>query len=324
MSRQVTIGLGVVGLLLLFLASSALFTVHQTKQALVLQFGNPVRVIKEPGLQFKLPLIQQVEYFERRVLGLDAPAVEVILGDQRRLVVDSFARYRIADPLRFRQSVGNESAFIARLEPILYSALRSVLGEVSLFELLSEDRAKLMARIRDGTNVELQRFGVEVVDIRIKRADLPKENSEAIFRRMRAERLREANELRAQGAEVAQRIRARADRERTVLVAQAKRDAEVLRGEGDSEAIRIFAEAFGQDKDFFAFYRSMQAYREALGDAQTNFVLSPQSEFFRFFDRLGLDVGTTGRIGGGTPTPAPEASGGAPAVRAPAPATGAD
>ena len=324
MSRQVTIGLGVVGLLLLFLASSALFTVHQTKQALVLQFGNPVRVIKEPGLQFKLPLIQQVEYFERRVLGLDAPAVEVILGDQRRLVVDSFARYRIADPLRFRQSVGNESAFIARLEPILYSALRSVLGEVSLFELLSEDRAKLMARIRDGTNVELKRFGVEVVDIRIKRADLPKENSEAIFRRMRAERLREANELRAQGAEVAQRIRARADRERTVLVAQAKRDAEVLRGEGDSEAIRIFAEAFGQDKDFFAFYRSMQAYREALGDAQTNFVLSPQSEFFRFFDRLGLDVGTTGRIGGGTAPPAPDASGGAPAVRAPTPATGAD
>ncbi len=306
MSRQITIGLGIFGLLLLFLAGSAVFTVHQTKQALVLQFGNPVRVIQEPGLKFKLPLIQQVEYFERRVLGLDAPAVEVILGDQRRLVVDSFARYRIADPLRFRQSVGTESAFIARLEPILYSSLRSVLGEVSLFELLSEDRAELMARIRDGTNVELQRFGVEVVDIRIKRADLPQENSEAIFRRMRAERLREANELRAQGAEVAQRIRARADRERTVLVAQAKRDSEVLRGEGDSEAIRIFAEAFGQDREFFAFYRSMQAYREALGDKQTNFVLSPQSEFFRFFDRLGLDTGATGKVGS---APAPVSSG---------------
>ncbi len=325
MSRQITIGLGVAAVALLFLAASALFTVHQTKQALVLQFGNPVRVIQEPGLKFKLPVIQQVEFFERRVLGLDVPPVEVILGDQRRLVVDSFARYRIADPLRFRQSVGSESAFIARLEPILYSSLRSVLGEVSLFELLSEDRAQLMARIRDGTNTELQRFGVEVVDVRIKRADLPQENSEAIFRRMRAERLREANELRAQGAEVAQRIRARADRERTVLVAQAKRDAEVLRGEGDSEAIRIFAEAFGQDKEFFAFYRSMQAYREALGDEQTNFVLSPQSEFFRFFDRLGLDAGTTGRVGGRqTPPPAPGASSGAPALASPSPVTATD
>ncbi len=324
MNRQLTIGLGVAALILLFLASSALYTVHQTQQALVLQFGDPVRVVKEPGLRVKLPLIQQVEFFERRVLGLDVPPVEVILGDQRRLVVDSFARYRIADPLRFRQSVGSESAFIARLEPILYSSLRSVLGEVSLFELLSKDRDKLMARIRDNTNTELQRFGVQVVDVRIKRADLPKENSEAIFRRMRAERLREANELRAQGAEVAQRIRARADRERTVLVAQANRDSQVLRGEGDSSAIRIFAEAFGEDPEFFAFYRSMQAYRAALGDEQTNFVLSPRSEFFRFFNRLGLDTGSPGKVEGAPAAPSASVTGGEPAATASTPTAVAD
>ncbi len=304
MTRQLGIGIGVGAVLLLMLLGGALFTVHQTKQALVLQFGDPVRVIKEPGLHVKLPLIQQVEFFERRVLGYDAPAVELILGDQRRLVVDAFARYRIADPLRFRQSVGSELAFVARLEPILYSALRSVLGEVSLFELLSADRVKLMARIRDSSNVELQRFGVQVVDVRIKRADLPKENSEAIFRRMRAERLREANELRAQGAEIAQRIRARADRERTVLIAQAQRDAEIKRGEGDAEAIRIFAKAFGQDPQFFAFYRSMEAYKKALSDKDTSFVLSPKSEFFRFFDKLGL-ANVRGAAGAGNAGAAP-------------------
>ena len=287
--RALMIALGVVAAVGLFLLANALFTVHQTKQALVLQFGNPVRVVKEPGLNIKIPIIQQVEYFERRVLDFDAAPVELILGDQRRLVVDAFARYRIDDPLRFRQTVGTEQAFVGRLSPIVISALRNVLGETSLFELLSADRRELMERIREQTNSRLAGFGVEVVDVRIKRADLPPENMEAVFRRMRAERLREANELRAQGNEIAQRIRARADRERTVLLAEAERDAQILRGEGDAEAIRIFAEAAGEDPEFYAFYRSMQAYLQALSDDTTSYVLSPASEFFRFFRTLGLD-----------------------------------
>lgn len=307
MSRQFVLGLGATLVVLLFLLADALFIVHQTKQALVLQFGNPVRVIQEPGLNLKLPVIQQVEEFERRVLDYDAPSVELILGDQRRLVVDAFARYRIADPLRFRQSVGSELAFVARLEPILYSGLRSVLGKVSLFQLLSADRAALMNAIREEANRQLDRFGVEVVDVRIKRADLPKENSDAIYRRMRAERLREANELRAQGAEVAQRIRARADRERQVLIAEAEQQAEILRGEGDAEALRIFAEAVGQDPEFFAFYRSMRAYRKALADGATSFVLSPKSEFFRFFDRIGVyPEGAARSDGAAAPSSLPE------------------
>jgi membrane protease subunit HflC len=267
-----------------FLLLNALFTVHQTQQALVLQFGNPVRIVQEPGLHVKVPFMQQVDYFEKRVLDFDAPSVELVLGDQKRLVVDTFARYRIADPLRFRQSVGDEAAFRGRLEPIVFSSLRSVLGESPLFALLSQDRTQVMNRIRSEANKSLAGFGVELVDVRIKRADLPPENSQAIFRRMQTEREREAKELRAQGAEVGQRIRARADRERRVLIAEADRESQILRGQGDAEAIGIFAEAFGKDPEFFDFYRSLQAYREALGDGATSFVLSPDSEFFRFFN----------------------------------------
>ena len=218
------------------------------------------------------------------MLDFDAPSVELVLGDQKRLVVDAFARYRITDPLRFRQSVGNELAFRGRLEPIIFSSLRSVLGEAPLFTILSQDRTQLMNRIKSEANTSLGGFGVELVDVRIKRADLPPENSQAMFRRMQTEREREAKELRAQGAEVGQRIRARADRERRVLIAEAERESQILRGQGDAEAIGIFAEAFGQDPEFFDFYRSLQAYREALGDGATSFVLSPDSEFFRFFN----------------------------------------
>ena len=282
-SRLLAVGAGAV-VVALFLLLNAMFTVHQTQQALVLQFGNPVRVIQQPGLHFKLPFIQQVDYFEKRVLDFDAPSVELVLGDQKRLVVDAFARYRITDALRFRQSVGNEAAFRGRLEPIVFSSLRSVLGEAPLFTILSQDRTQLMNRIRGEANRALVGFGVELVDVRIKRADLPPENSQAVFRRMQTEREREAKELRAQGAEVGQRIRARADRERRVLIAEAQRESEILRGEGDAEAIRIFAAAFSEDPEFFDFYRSLQAYRAALGDGATSFVLSPESEFFRFFD----------------------------------------
>ena len=219
MNARLTMIAGIGGVALLFLLLNALFTVHQTQQALVLQFGNPVRILQEPGLHLKVPFVQQVDYFEKRVLDFDAPSVELVLGDQKRLVVDAFARYRITDPLRFRQSVGTELAFRGRLEPIVFSSLRSVLGEAPLFSILSQDRNQLMERIKSEANKALAGFGVELVDVRIKRADLPPENSQAVFQRMQTERQREAKELRAQGAEVGQRIRARADRERRVLIA---------------------------------------------------------------------------------------------------------
>lgn len=295
MSQRILIGIGIAAAAVLFLLANALFTVHQTQQALILQFGNPIRAISEPGLSIKVPFIQQVEYFERRVLPYDAGTVELVLGDQRRLVVDAFARYRITDPLRFRQSVGSEVAFRGRLEPITFSALRGVLGEVSLFTILSDEREGLMRRIADEANRALQQFGVEVVDVRIKRADLPQENQEAIFRRMETEREREARELRAQGAEIATRIRSRADRERRVLIAEAERESEQIRGRGDAVAVTTFAEAFGKDPAFFGFYRSMQAYRNALADEATSYVLEPDSEFFRYFKSFDqLDTAVAG------------------------------
>ncbi|MCB1969785.1 MAG: protease modulator HflC [Geminicoccaceae bacterium] len=295
MSKPVKIGLAIAAAAIILIILNGVFVVHQTQQALVVRFGNPVRQITEAGLNWKVPLIQQVEFFEKRVLDYDADPVELILGDQKRLVVDAFTRYRINNALLFRQSAGNETQFRSQLEPIVFSALRSVLGEVSLFQVLSEDRNALMGRIRDEANRALKQFGVEVVDIRIKRADLPKENSEAIFRRMQTEREREAKELRAQGAELAQRIRARADRERRVLIAEAKRDADVTRGKGDAEAVRIFAESFGQDLSFFDFYRSMQAYRKALAGDATSLVMSPDSEFFRYIKGLPGESDATGR-----------------------------
>jgi membrane protease subunit HflC len=276
-NRNLLIGIGVAVGVLALLVTSALFTVHQTQQALVLQFGNPKRIITEPGLHMKIPFVQNAIYIDRRVLDYDAISEEIILGDQKRLVVDAFARYRIVDPLRFYQSVGSEEVFRGRINTILDASLRKALGEVPLFTVLSEDRSNLMARIRDQANVEAKQFGVDVIDVRIKRADLPPENSQAIYRRMQTEREREAKELRAQG------IRARADRERVVLLAEARKEAQIARGEGDGEAIEIFADAFGKDVDFFSFYRSMQAYRDALGDDNTSFVLSPDSEFFRYF-----------------------------------------
>lgn len=325
MNPRILVGAGIAAVVALFLVLSGLFTVHQTQQALVLQFGNPVRVVQDPGLNIKVPFVQQVEFFEKRVLDFDAPSVELVLGDQKRLVVDAFARYRITDPLRFRQAVGNETAFRGRLEPIIFSSLRSVLGEASLFTVLSQDRNQIMSRIRSEANRSLAGFGVELVDVRIKRADLPAENSQAIFRRMQTEREREARELRAQGAEIAQRIRARADRERRVLIAEAERESQILRGQGDAEAIGIFAEAYGQDVGFFDFYRSLQAYRAALADGATSFVLSPTGDFFRFFDNARTqDAGgssATGRSlaqqGGVVPAPATEPVAPAPSTTTP-------
>jgi modulator of FtsH protease HflC len=288
MNRNLLVGLGALGAVVLVLVLSALFTVHQTQQALVLQFGDPKRVVTEPGLHVKLPFVQNAVYIDRRVLDFNAESAEVILGDQKRLVVDAFARYRIVDPLRFYQAVGDETRLRGRIDTILDASLRKVLGEVPLFTVLSADRLSLMNRIRDLANTEAKQFGIDVVDVRIKHADLPPENSQAIYRRMQTEREREAKELRAQGAELAQRIRSRADRERRVIIAEAQREGEIIRGQGDAEAVRIFAKAVGQDVDFFTFYRSMQAYRDALADSNTSFVLSPESEFFRFFDSPAL------------------------------------
>jgi modulator of FtsH protease HflC len=298
MNRNLLIGAGVVAAALLVLAMSALFTVHQTQQALVLQFGNPKRVVTEPGLHVKVPFIQNAVYIDRRVLDFDAEANELILGDQKRLVVDAFARYRIVDPLRFYQSVGSEELLRGRIDTILDASLRKTLGEVPLFTVLSADRAALMNQIRDQANTETKQFGIDIVDVRIKRADLPAENSQAIYRRMQTEREREAKELRAQGAELAQRIRSRADRERRVIIAEAEKEGQIIRGEGDALAIRIFADAFGKDVDFFSFYRSMQAYRDALGDDSTSFVLSPDSEFFRFFNNPEAALQTAERARG--------------------------
>lgn len=293
MSQRLMLIAGVTLVALFILITSSFFTVHQARQALVTQFGNPVRVVRDPGLALKVPFIQQVEFFDKRVLDFDAPSVELVLGDQKRLVVDAFARYRISDPLRFRQSAGSEAAFRTRLEPIVFSSLRSVLGEVSLFQILSKDRLQLMNRIKSEANTALARFGVDIVDLRIKRADLPPENSQAIFRRMQTERDREAKELRAQGAEIGQRIRARADRERRVLIAEAQKQAEILRGQGDADAVNIFAEAVGTEVEFYGFFRSLQAYREALADSNTSYVLAPEGEFFRYFTEPSI----------GTPTP---------------------
>jgi membrane protease subunit HflC len=268
----------------IFTASSTLFTVQQTQQVLITQFGEPRRVIQEPGLHWKLPFIQSVITFDRRLLDFDAPGEEVILGDQRRLIVDSFTRYRITDPLRFFQTVGaTEAGIRARLNSIVTSSLRRVLGNEPLLSVLSTDRARIMGEIRRQVNEEARQFGIAVEDVRIRRADLPNENTQAILSRMQSERERVAREARAEGAEVAQRVRAGAERERTVLIAEAQAQADILRGQGEQEAIRIFAEAFQRDPAFFQFWRTMQAYREAFAEGDTRLVLTPDSEFFRYF-----------------------------------------
>ena len=286
MSRGLTIGLGVIAAAALFLVWNSVFTVPQWKQALVLQFGKPVQVITDPGLHFKLPIVQDVALFDRRVLEFDAPTEEIIASDQKRLVVDAFTRYRIVNPLKFFQTVNNEAVVRTRLAAIINASIRQALGNVPLQDIISGERAALMSQIRDIVNGEADDFGIDVIDVRIKRADLPEENSEAVFRRMQTEREREAKELRAEGAEEAQKVRAIADRKRVILIAEAKKTAQITRGQGDSEAVRIFADAFGKDVEFFAFYRSMEAYREALGSEDTTMVLSPDSEFFTYFGSI--------------------------------------
>jgi len=268
----------------------SLFVVKEINQAIVLQFGNPKKIITSPGLQVKIPFIQNVVFLDRRILSLDPAPEEVIASDQKRLIVDAFARFKITDPLKFYISVGNERVARSRLATIINSRLRSVLGRQSLATLLSEDRTKQMAIIQEGVNAEAGKFGIEIIDVRIKRADLPQANSEAIYRRMQTEREREAKEFRARGAEMAVTITSTADKEVTVILANANKQSEIMKGEGDGLRNKIFADAFGRDPEFFAFYRAMQAYETALIGGDTSLILSPDSEFFKFFGNIELQA----------------------------------
>ena len=278
--------LGVLGIV----AYGSLFTVDQTQQALVIQFGEPKRTIQEPGLNFKLPFIQDVVYYEKRVLSLiPQDAEEVILSDQKRLQVDAYARYQIQDPLLFFQTVRNELGARGRLEAIIDSSVRRALGRETLGSILTGQRNDITRSIGDEVNQSVSSLGIKIIDVRLRRADYPEATSQNIFNRMKSEREREAKEFRATGEEEAQKIRADAEKTRTVIISEAKREAQETRGAGDSKAIRIYADSFGQDAEFFAFYRSMEAYRNSMTDSDTSMVISPTSSFFRFFkDKNGL------------------------------------
>jgi modulator of FtsH protease HflC len=298
MSRRILIAVAVVLIAVGILLDSSLFIVEQTESALVLQFGQPRREVHTPGLWVKRPFVENVVFYDNRVLDFEPPPEEVIVSDQKRLVVDSYARYRIVDPLLFYQTVGTEEGVRARLAAIVNGSLRRVLGNVTLSDILSVKRAGIMIQIRDEVAQEAKNFGITVVDVRLRRADLPEENSEAIYARMKSERQQQAAQYRGEGAEAAQTVRANAERERTVILAEAQRDAQRVRGDGDAQAIKIYADAYGKDKAFFAFYRSLQAYRAALVDKNTSFVLSPDTSFFRFFS------GVSGTGSSASPAPA--------------------
>jgi membrane protease subunit HflC len=278
---------GAVALILLailaFVGAGSLFIVRQTEQALVVRLGQPVRVVTEPGLNFKVPFVDSVISIDKRILYRENPAQEVIASDQKRLVVDAFARYRITDALRFYQTVGSINAGNNQLSTLLNASLRRVLGETTFSHVVRDERAALMARIREQLDREANVYGITVVDVRIRRADLPEQNSQAVYQRMQTERQREAAEFRAQGNQRGVEIRSRADREATIIVAEANSQSEQIRGQGDGERNRIFAEAFGRDPDFFAFYRSMAAYEAGLRGNDTRFLLKPDSDFFRYF-----------------------------------------
>ena len=272
------------GLVALGLISSSAYIVYQPEQAIVLQFGEPVRWVKEPGLKFKVPLIQNVVFYDTRLLNLDPPAQEVVLNDKKRLDVDSFTRYQIVDPLKFYQTVKTETQARSKLEEIVNSSLRKVLGRVTLTELLSQQRTQIMADISKTVKKDAEAIGVSVADVRIRRADLPMEVMQAINERMKTERQRDAKEFRAKGQQKAQNIRATADKEAAIIVAEAEKQSQILRGEGDKESVAIWNKIVGQDVDFYEFYRSLEAYRKSLSDNETSLVLSPDSQFFKYFN----------------------------------------
>jgi modulator of FtsH protease HflC len=294
---------GIVTLILLFLAAvvaySSIFTVQQTEQVLVVRLGKPVDIANEPGLHFKAPFIDTVIPVDKRILDLENASQEVIAADQKRLVVDAFARYRIRNTLQFYQSVGTIQAANLQLSQLMNASLRRVLGEVTLIQVVRDEREALMGRIREQLDKEAEGYGIQVVDVRIRRADLPEQNSQAVYKRMTTEREREAAEFRAQGRQKGQEIRSHADREVTGIVAEANSKAEQTRGEGDAERNRLFADAYGKDPDFFAFYRSMSAYENGLRSGDTRYLLRPESDFFKYFSR------PSGKPAEGSAAPAP-------------------
>ena len=272
----------VVLIVVALIAYNTLFIVDQTEQAIVLQFGEPKRVVEQPGLETKLPW-QSVVTYDKRVLDYDLPAARVTAADQKPMIVDAYARFRITNPLLFYQAVGTEQVARTRLTPIMSGNVRNIVSTVDLADVVSGKREVTMRRIRDAVNAQAKGLGIDITDVRIRRADLPEENSKAIYARMRSDREREAAQFRAEGDRLAKEITADADRQRIEIIAEAQKQAQILRGQGDADSIRIYADAFGKDKDFFSFYRSLQAYREALSSQDTTFVLSPDSEFFRYF-----------------------------------------
>lgn len=285
MKKTSLIVFGIVVIVAGIAAFDATYTVHQVQQALVLQFGRPIEVERDPGLKFKLPFLQDVEYFDRRIVDLDPPHQEVILADQKRVNVDAFVRYRIVDPLKFKQRATTTAIFLQVFGGRLNAAVRAEVGRVLLGDMLSDKRDDVMQRITNRLKATAPEFGIEVVDVRIGRTDLPESTSQAVYNRMRSERVAQAAQLRAQGAEIKARIEAEANRDRTIILAEAQRTSQILRGEGEGLKTRILVEAFGKDTEFFGFYRSMEAYDKALGD-NTTMVLSPDSEFFRYFRDL--------------------------------------
>lgn len=283
MSDKMKIFLGGFAAVVIFLAATSIYIVNQAEQAIVLQFGRPVRLVQEPGLKIKIPFIQNVVFYDTRLLNLDPPAQEVVLNDKKRLDVDSFTRYRIVDPIKFYVTVRTEQQAQSKLAEIVNSSIRKILGRITLQELLSEKRTKIMADISAAVKVDATQIGVNVADVRIRRADLPLEVLQAINARMKTEREREAKEFRAQGSQEAQKIKASADKEKTLILADAEKQAQIIRGQGDEKAIEIWNKAAGQDIAFFNFYRSLEAYKNALGDGKSSMVLSPDSDFFQFF-----------------------------------------
>jgi len=275
-----SISCGIVLLAVLFVSGGTMFTVNQIEQVVITRLGEPVGVIDRPGLHFKVPFIESLAFFDKRLMSVELSALEVTLGDKRRIVVDAFGRYRITDPLKFYQSVGSESGVLHRLNPVVLGSLSSVLGGVSLSSLLSDTRILAMNKIRDEVNKAAKGFGIDVIDVRIRKTDLPPQNSEAICKRMISEREREARELRAKGVEMAKIIKSTADKENAIAIAEANTKVQILQSEGELEANKIYTEAFSKDKQFFAFFQSLEAYRTAFDGKNSTFVISPKSEFF--------------------------------------------
>ena len=271
--------------LLAFVGAGSLYTVNQIQQVIILQFGKPVDVVKDPGLHWKLPFIWDVEHYDKRILDFNLPLEEPIAADQKKMLIDSFARYRITDPLKVFQTVRTETVIRQRIDALINSAMRSVVGQVPLTSLLSQEREQIMRDIRDQVNAETAQFGIEVIDVRIRRADLPEANSQAVYERMKSQREQEAKKIRSEGSEAAQRIRAAADKDKIVILADARRKGEILRGEGEAESTRIYAEAANQDPEFYDFYRSLLAFRRSMEKQDTSMVLAPGSEFLRYFGK---------------------------------------